>query len=99
MKVNQLVKLITHQKALRLIHDMKFLKHCSTIRCLFFAFDQGGFLQYSFFSEVVRQKYPLTPCLAFKKAKRAANQAGLERRNVLSRSQGADAVTTPENTQ
>ena len=35
--------------------------------------------------EVVKQKYPFTPRLACKKARTAANQAGLERRSFLKR--------------
>ena len=33
--------------------------------------------------DVVKQKYPLTPRLALKKAKDSANQAGRERRSYL----------------
>ena len=33
----------------------------------------------------MEQKYPLTPRLAYKKAKMAANQAGLERKSFLNR--------------
>ena len=46
----------------------------------------------SLFTEVVKQKYPCTPRLAYKKARMAANQAGLERRAFLNRS---DDPSTP----
>ena len=36
--------------------------------------------------DVVEQKYPVTPRLAFLKAKNAANQAGLERKSYLRQS-------------
>ena len=40
--------------------------------------------------KILFQKYPLTPRLAYEKAKLAANQAGRERNSFLQLSQSAD---------
>ena len=46
--------------------------------------------------ETVAQKYPLTPRLAFQKAKAAANQAGRERLSVIRNSATAELTNELE---